>query len=333
MDWAAGYASAFRLMSVDHVTWADAAQVAGLSGLSAAASVDGDAPAIDSADATLDRSLGGDGYVRAWMDAEQDGEVVRVPIGTYLAQASMADGEPTSTARVELYSVLQPAAERLLAAGWYAPAGSHGPTVAGELLAAALDAPVSVSSGEGGELGENMVSAGESYLSMAWALCGDGWEIVTDGMGNVTVRPRPTSATPIPERAIIGGGISTSWDLAGVPNVVIATDGTTTAEAVNDDPASPTSTVSRGRRIEASASGTRLADETLQAFAERSLSEMSTATETAEYEREWVDGVRVGDRVTLPGHEGSWRVMAQQVKTGCGATIQETATREMTTYA
>lgn len=331
MDYAKGYAATYRLMTVDARTWRDVTRIGGVSEWKGTKSISSKAAAIDAADLSLDAPAQGEGYVRTWMDAEQDGQVSRVALGTYLLQSSGgAQGGQWSSA--ELYGVLQPASDRMLPAGWYAPAGTHGPTKAAALLAATLDAPVSLESGEGGELAENVVSGGESYLSMAWALCGDAWEIVTDGMGNVAVRPKPTEAAIIREADIIGQ-VETTWKLAGVPNRVTATDDGVTAEAINDDPDSPASTVARGRIIDGKADGDRLSDETLQAFCRRCLREQSTATEIAEYTREWRDGIGIGDMVSLPGYEGTWRIVSQQIGAGCGATVQETATREVSTYA
>lgn len=88
-------------------------------------------------------------------------------------------------------------------------------------------------------------------------------------------------------------------DVWSIPNKVIAIsqgDGTTAGlvsePAINDDPASPYSTVSRGRTITRSFPGVEVADQTtLDAYAERRLIELTTPTASVEIQHGFVPGV------------------------------------------
>lgn len=334
MDYSKGYSASYHVTRVDPSTWFDVAEIGRVESFSATRSLDSDAPEVDAADAGLDSAFPGECYARVRMTARQGGELSRVDVGTYLLEASSGESAPGGErCECSLWSVLRPAAERLLPPGWYAPAGSDGAELAAELLSEALDAPVVLEGGARPILAADYVSDSETYLEMAWALL-DGWEISIDGDGTVRLRPEPTVAKDVRPRDIVGS-IKVTWDLSGVPNAVRVSDGTYTAEAVNDDPSSPTSTVARGRRIDApdTSDSDRADDETLQAYAKRRLAELSVATETAEYTREWRDDITVGDLVRLPGHDGEWKVTGQSITASCGLTVSETASREVSTYA
>lgn len=311
-------------------SWADGETLGKLVSFSAAKTIDSDTPEIDSGDIELMQGAVKEGYVRVYLCRNSSQSYTRSAIGTYLLE-SMSNDSKASTC--ELWSVLHPATERIPPVGYYVPQGSVAAQVAAELLEECIDAPVSVE-GTGETLSEN-VTAGDSetYLTLIWAILGDNWGIAIDGDGRVIVRPNPTQPYVLTKGDLITP-VSTSWDLANVPNSVTVSDDIRSVTVTNDSPSSPTSTVTRGRRIDlAETSSNKNETETLEAYAYRLLEEKSKATMTAEYEREYKGHIWVGDVVKLPDQDGLWKVVSQTLEYGCGVKVSETAQREVSTYA
>lgn len=332
MDFSRGYTAAFRAVRLDS-SWAETGSIGALSSVSITRDSSSDAPLLDSADIDLDAPAVGECYVRIYMDAAQDGSTTSFPLGTFLLESSGSEmGVGSEWSSAELWSVLKPADERTLPTGWYAHKGVVAANKAASLLRACVDAPVEVDPGSP-SLADHYVSDGsKTYLAAAWALLPEGWTIRTDGRGNVRIMETPQRPIAIRESEIIGA-VSESWDLAGVPNsVTVADDAGNEYTVTNGDPFSPTSTVARGRVIDGDGSGTRNSGESLRSFARRLLSEQSRVTRTCTYDREYRDDVNVGDIVTIPGKEGTWKVTGQSMDCGCGVTVSETSVREEDTW-
>lgn len=194
-----GYRCAWRLCPVGEATWSDAASVGHVVSANVTRSIDAEAPSIDSADVELSAASPAVGsYVRLWMDARQDGALARVPIVTGRVAPSTAEvmGTLRTKSDVSVESVLKPAEDAKMDEGWYAPVGADGAAVAASLLRANVHAPVAIDGGKRPVLAENVIAGTDTVLSVAWALVGETWEIATDGMGVVHLRPRgATTAT------------------------------------------------------------------------------------------------------------------------------------------
>lgn len=194
-----GYRSAWRLNDVSKATWSDGASIGHVASANVTSSIDSDAPSIDSADVELSAASPAVGsYVRLWMDARQSGALARVPIVTGRVAPSTSEvmGILRTKSDVSVESVLKPAEDADMDEGWYAPVRADGAAQAATLLRAHIDAPVTIDQGVRPLLKENVIAGTDTVLSVAWALMGDTWEIVTDGMGVVHLRPRgATTAT------------------------------------------------------------------------------------------------------------------------------------------
>ena len=213
----AGYESTWRLCSVDPYSWADTTELGHILSASITRSINGTAPSIDSANVELSSEPPAIGsYVRLWMDARSKGILKRVPIVTARVAPSSSDISDNLRVRsdVALDSVLKPAEETAMANGWYAPQGSDAIQIASALLSSCIFAPVVVDDGKHAILEEDIVAGGESVLSIAWALIGDGWELVTDGMGVVHLRPWRTTAITIND-SILCSSLSEGTDADG----------------------------------------------------------------------------------------------------------------------
>ena len=159
-----------------------------------------------------------------------------------------------------------------------------------------------------------------------------------DGRGTVHIRPRPS--TPALDLdganiALLGTKVQTDFNTTGVPNRYIAKSDETVAIAVNDNPDSDVSTVSRGYIYdEIDESPATVDNETLPQYAIRRLHELSTAvSDTRSYTREYWPCVLPFDIVAGSldsiGIDGDMRVMNQTLKCSNGITVSEQAAREV----
>lgn len=331
MDFSRGYSCSFRVVKIDAETWRETDEISGVRSISITHSIDSTSPVVDSADLEFDTVLDGESYVRIYMDCDQNGSRRSVTLGTFLLENTGTEGDAFNAWSIaKLWSVLKPAKDRFLPVGWHAPKGASSAGKAAELISQCCDVDVSYDDGSR-KLAEYMVAGDEeSYLSMAWAILDDGWTIIPGPDGNVRISSGgdPLAVTP----AEIIGSIKDEWDLDGIPNTITVTEGSRTVTVTNNDPESPTSTVSRGRIINGEVSGSRKSDETLTMFARRQLREQSVVVHTASYKREYREDILCGNSVTLPGFEGEWRVITQSVECGAGAVVEETVERREATW-
>lgn len=349
MDWTRGYSvTAWRLYEVDPRTWADGAEIAGVTSATVerSCSKSDAAPPIESGSVELSVPVGsdfGERVVRLAMVAEQDGVAERVDVATMLAAGVGGSVERGMDAlELDCRSVLWPAAVREVPCGSSCPAGVDAPTWAAEALSEAVPAPVAW---EGGfALDEPYVfDPHETVLGAAWrVLRAGGWTISIDGHGEVRVGPVPTEPALLLDQAgarLLMPDVAHELDWTGVPNRYRATDGLLYAEAVNDDPTSPTSTASRGYVHDGDGldeSPVRVGGESLAEYCARRLEEESVALDVRGYDRKYWPGVVPGSLVrgTLPtaGIEGDLRVQRQTLSCGAGLFVSEEAAREVAAW-
>lgn len=344
IDWTRGYAATWRAYRVDPRTWADGERIGGVTALRVERTdpSEGDAPLLESGSMDVDAQPGegfASGYVRVAMVAEQAGERERVDVCTLLCETVSGDVERgADMLEVTGRSVLFPASVARLDPGAYAPAGVDAPQLAAELLSERLSAPVSWA-GSGVLDAPYVYGDSATALSAAWMLArACGHVIRVGGDGSVSVVPARTQPALTLDRAnarLLHPGVHHELDCSGVPNRYVAQDGAEVAVAVNDDPASMVSTVSRGYAHDAprDASPVRVGGETLAAYAARRLEEESTLWDERGYSREFVPGVVPGDVVrgslASVGLDGDLRVSTQSLACGRGIVVRETAKREV----
>lgn len=341
IDWTRSYSPEVRVYAVNRETWADAGLVGGTSDAKVSRKRGG---LLESATFTVEREVGEafeEGYHRIVMVASQGSERQREEIATLLClSASSKVDHGALLVSVEGRSVLYPASVKKLLAGRYAPKGCDGAEYAASLLRECLAAPVSV---EGSfTLDVDLVfDLGASHLDAAWELLEAGnFCIQVDGRGTVHILPLPTE--PALEltsgtRALLVPGASYPTDYSSIPNVYVADDGGVQVRVVNDDPASPTSTVSRGyEHDEVDKSPKPVNGESLAAYARRRLQELSTVEDAVEYVREYQPGVLPYSmsRAARPdiGMVGDRRIDTQTVELGEGARVSERAVKEVSTW-
>ena len=344
MDWSAGYGATWRVYRVDRRTWADAELLGGVSDVSVERDCDEDAPLLERGSMTVDAAVGSafrEGYYRVVMTATQGVESVRVDVATLLCCSVSGDvNRAVDVREVMGRSVLYPASTAELEPGSYAPAGVDGVRFCAGLLRASINAPV-VTRGSF-TLDQHLVfDNGTKVLAAVWTvLDAGGYVLQVAGDGTVSIVPKPSEPDLVLDRAharLLHPGIHHELDYSEVPNRYTASDGAEEAVAVNDDPASVTSTVTRGWVHDVrDDSPKRVNGETLQSYADRRLEEESMVYDARTYTREWWPGVVPFSvvRGTLASVEldGDMRVMSQTLTCGLGITVEEMARREAHTW-
>lgn len=338
VDWTESYSVRYRLNRVDPDTWATGDEIGGVYEGKIERNGDDDVPMLESATATVDMLPGESftpGYYR--MDAlVRQGGYSRIELGTFwmMETASQMDYNGLAAHSVTGYSVLRPADLALITAGAYAPMGANGPLWVKNFLSQVVKAPIAVE-GDGFTLNKNLVfSAGDTYLSCAWAVLDAGnWIMQIDGMGKITICAKPTEPAielTKPNSSVLQPKVQKAFDLTGVPNVYVANnpDNDETVTVENDDSDSDTSVPVLGMRsMEYDSSPELVNGETLYQYAIRKLREASTVPLTFSYEREYDADSRPFDivRGSLQEREldGDYTILTQSITLGKGISVNE----------
>lgn len=344
VDWRLPYRSTWRVYRVARDTWADSDEVLGVTEASVERSCDGDAPLLERGSMSVDmdpQDEFAEGYCRIVMIADQDGERERVEVATLLL-SSTEDDIDYGVSDVSLVgrSVLWPASKSYMSPGSYAPNGADGAEWAARILAPAINAPVIW---DGGFTLDQHYVFGDSttVLSAVWTVLKAGNHTMQiAGDGTVSILPMPTEPDldlGWANARLLHTEIHRERDMSEIPNRYFAIDGNQSASAINDDPTSPTSTVSRGWFSDVlDRNPKRVNGETLDNYCARMLEESSTVWDTRQYEREWWPGVTTDSivRGTLAsvGMEGDMRVVSQGITCGVGLTVEETVRAEVRTW-
>lgn len=344
VDWRLPYRCSWRVFRVNTETWADAGTVSGVTSVSVERCRKDDDPLLEKGTLSVDSASGQpfeEGYYRVAMTATQSGDSERVDVCTlYCHSASGEVNRGVDVLDVSGHSVLWPASKAMLEPGSYAPRGVDGAQWCASVLRASVNAPVEVVGSF--TLDDHLVFDGGTYaLDAVWqVLDAGGFVIQIGGDGTVRVMPMPTEPDLDLSQAnarLLHPGVRHELDFSEVPNRYEAVEGSVRAVAVNDDTASPTSTVSRGWASDVYDSAPkRVNGETLQAYAERMLEERSMVPDSRTYTREYWPSVLpysvVRGAIASVGLDGDMRVASQRLTCDIGITIEEDSEREVRTW-
>lgn len=333
MEWGQSYSATWKVFRVNRSTWADAEELKSIDEVSVSRTADGSL--LESGSMELSGEFTSD-YYRIVMVAEQGGEVTRVDVATLLFDVTGGTINYGRTVHdVDGFSVLYPASKTTILAGEFAPKGVDGAEYAAELLREAVNAPVSV---EGSfTLNDYLVhDIGSSVLEAVWNVLGAGnFVMQIDGRGVIHIRPMPTDPSLIIDNSsleIMMSEISFETDISDVPNRYIVIVDNNKTVAVNNDPESVISTSQRGYCVDhVDESPTAINGETLSAYANRRLRELSVEKEEKTYAREYAADVYLYSivRASIDGMTGDYRINSQTVECGKGITVQEKAVKEV----
>lgn len=342
-NWLESMQRTYEYFIVDPNSWRDMRRILNVKSCSIERDSEADtlgSAAIDTAD------MLGECYVRAYLVTVQNGIRERHPLGTFLVQTPKFDFDgkaPTSTA--DAYTPLLELKENPMPIGYSVLKGENVMDAAYRITRERIRAPVvkpSCTTKLYGDFVANLDDTGLSFISDF--IVSAKHELALDEMGRVLFAPVQDIASLQPvwtytddNSSILRPEISIESDLFGIPNVVevVYSDDKTyfTARAVNDDPNSPTSTVSRGREIlsrftDTSSIGNPTENQ-LQEYAENLLRKLSVVECTVTYTHGYCP-VRLGDCVrinyTRTGFEDiKAKVIRQSIKCTSDCLVTETA--------
>lgn len=328
MDWAKGFSSSYYMTLVDPTTWRDIERIEITDGnISRTNEGLRQSADVDCTDFNPDRER----WIRIYLDAAQEGDVVHVPLFTGL---SSVPEQSIDGSRVQYpltcYSVLKPAEDILLQRGWFAAESFNGAEVVRDLLSV-TPAPIIVEP-DAPALSQSIIAEnGENHLTMAnKVLAAINWRLRISGDGTITVcsMPEEVSSTFGLDNDVIEPKLTRKADWFSCPNVFRAISDDMTAVARDDAEDSMLSTVSRGREIWVEESNCDLNDgESLEQYAQRRLEELQAVAYSVRYTRRFDPEVLVDDLVRLhyPGQNlmDEYTVISQDINLGHGARTSE----------
>lgn len=347
IDWTASMQQTFEYYIVDPATWRDRKQIQNV--VSCSINRDSEAETLGSATIDIDESIG-EHYIRSYLIAIQNGEngadTEKIPLGTHLVQTpSSSFTGKAQDVTIDTYSPLLELKENPPPLGYYIPKGSNIMDMAYRLIREQARAPV-VKVNCAITLSYDFVAdTQDSWLSFISDLIANAkYKLALDEMGRILFAPDQDTASLQPvwtyddgNSSILYPEISMDHDLFDIPNVleVIYSNGSSFhyVKAVNDDPNSPTSTVSRGREIlhrdtNPSLVG-NLSEGEVRLYAEQQLRNLSTLEYTITYTHGYCP-VRVGDCVRLNYvragiKDVKAKVISQTIKCEPGCPVTEKA--------
>lgn len=352
IDWTKSMQQKFEYYTVDPGTWLDMDKIDNVK--SCTITRDNDADTLGSATIDVTESLG-EAYVRVYMIAIQNGEdgyvEEKIPLGTFLVQtpSSAFDGRVKAVS-MDAYTPLIELKEKQPPIGYSMLKGENIMQRAYLVTRENLRAPVVEPQSSEKLYSDFVADPNEKWITYIRDLIANAkYELGLDEMGRVIFNAKQDSASLRPvwtytdnNSSILYPDISMNHDLYGIPNVVevVYSKGSEYyyGRAVNDDPDSPISTVSRGREIPYRISNPDLGNPTenqIQDYAEQCLRDLSTLEYSVSYMHGYCP-VRLGDCVRLDYKRAglsnvTGKVISQTIKCepGCPVTEKVTYTKKL----
>lgn len=343
-DWSASMQQTFEYYVVDPGTWMDVRKINNIK--SCTINRDAEVETLGSATIDTTESLG-ECYIRVYLVIIQNGVTEKHPLGTFLVQTpqSSFDGK-THAVSVDAYTPLIELKENLPPLGYSIPKDENVMSMAYRLTREYVRAPVVATTNDAALQYDFVAETSETWLKYISALIANAdYKFELDELGRILFAPKQDIASLQPvwtyddgNSSILYPEISLSRDLYGIPNVVevIYSNGNDHyhATAVNDDPNSPTSTVSRGRRITTRDDNPDVigypTKDQINEYAERRLKELSSIECSISYMHAYCP-TRLGDCVRLNYKRSGFtdikaKVISQSIKCEPGCPVTEKAT-------
>ena len=342
-DWLSSMEQTYEYYTVDPSTWKDMTKL----DLVKSCTISRDSEAGTLGSATLDiTDVLGECYIRIYLVTIQNGVKERHALGTFLIQtpSSSFDGKKRSVS-MDAYTPLLELKENLPPLGYSVLKGTNVMDDVYRLTRENARAPV-VKTTCSTELFHDFVAeTSDTWLSFISDLMTNAkYEFALDELGRILFSPKQNTASLQPvwtyddsNSSILYPDVSIDHDLYGIPNVVEVIysngHGYYYAKVVNDDPNSPTSTVSRGREIVHRVTDPGLVvnstNNQIDEYAEQLLQELSTVECTVTYSHGYCP-VRVGDCVRLNYSRAGLnnvkaKVISQSIKCEAGCPVTEKA--------
>lgn len=342
-DWLSSMQQTFEYYIVDPKTWKDIELIDTVK--SSTIQRDAEAETLGSATIDMTESVG-ESYIRIYLITIQNGLRERHPLGTFLVQTpSLSFNGRLQNISVDAYTPLIELKESPPPLGYSILKNSNIMDFAYRLARERARAPV-VKTECNTLLGMNFTaSTDDTWLTFLSDLIANAkYNFALDEMGRILLSPYQDTASLQPvwtynddNSSILYPEISVDRDLYGIPNVVevIHSNGAGYyfVRAVNDDPNSVTSTVSRGREIIHRVNNPDLVGDPTESqvkdYANQLLRELSVLEYTVTYTHGYCP-VRLGDCVRLNYARAGItnikaKVISQTIKCEPGCPVTEKA--------
>lgn len=342
-DWLSSMQQTFEYYIVDPKTWKDNELIDTVK--SSTIQRDAEAETLGSATIDMTESVG-ESYIRIYLITIQNGLRERHPLGTFLVQTpSLNFNGRLQNISVDAYTPLIELKESPPPLGYSILKNSNVMDFAYRLARERARAPV-VKTECNTLLGMNFTaSTDDTWLTFLSDLIANAkYNFALDEMGRILLSPYQDTASLQPvwtynddNSSILYPEISVDRDLYGIPNVVevIHSNGAGYyfVRAVNDDPNSVTSTVSRGREIIHRVNNPDLVGKPTESqvkdYANQLLRELSVLEYTVTYTHGYCP-VRLGDCVRLNYARAGItnikaKVISQTIKCEPGCPVTEKA--------
>lgn len=343
IDWQQSMQQTFEYYEVDPGTWKDRKKLDKV--VSSSIDRDLEKTTLGSASFNMTEVID-ESYVRTYLIAVQNGITERVPLGTHLASSSSDkfDGKKHEisydgyTPLIELVDTKPPL-------GYSISSGENTMNIAGKLTAENTRAPVVTGVSEHKLYSDFISDTSDTWLTFLTDLISNAeYSFDIDEKGRILFAPvqdiaslRPVWTYTDDNSSILYADVTVERDLYSIPNVVEVyysnSSGYYHATAVNDDPNSPTSTVSRGRKIVHRAINPDLigmaTQKQIEEYAGRLLRNLSAVEYRITYKHGYCPA-RVGDCVRLDYSRSDLRgvkakVISQTIECKVGCVVTETA--------
>jgi hypothetical protein len=343
-DWKKSMVQTFEYYIVDPDTWSNDTQIRDITDCSI--SRDSSAETLGSASITCGSDLG-EVYIRAYLITLQNGIKEKFPLATMLVQTPSVsfDGRAKSIS-MDAYTPLIELKEKMPPLGYTITKGSNIMDVAYTLCRENMRAPVIQAKCSAVLEDDFVADTDDTWLSFLTDFISNAkYEFAIDELGRVLFVPvqdtkslQPVCTFDDGNSSILYADVTDERDLYGIPNVVEILHSTNSkylyARVANNDPSSPTSTVSRGREIVYRETDPSLAGTPNQAqvndYAEQLLRNKSALEHKISYSHGY-NGNRMKDCVRLNYNRAGLqnvkaKVTSQTIECTSGCKVTETAT-------
>lgn len=343
VDWTSSMQQTFEYYIVDPRTWKDLKLIETVK--SCTLSRDSEAETLGSATIDVTESIG-ECYIRIYLVTIQNGIRERHPLGTVLVQTpKFSFNGKLQNISVDAYTPLIELKESPPPLGYSIFKNENVMDLAYRLARERARAPVVKTECDTPLAMDFTASTDDTWLTFLSDLIANAkYDFALDEMGRILFSPQQDTASLQPiwtytddNSSILYPSISVDRDLYGVPNVVevIHSNGAGYyyVRAVNDDPDSVTSTVSRGREIVHRVNDPDLVGDPTESqvkdYANQLLRELSVLEYTVSYTHGYCP-VRLGDCVRLDYSRAGIKdvkakVISQSIKCEPGCPVTEKA--------
>ena len=342
-NWSQSMQQTFEYNIVDPGTWKDSERLTNV--ISSTISRDAEAETLGSASFDI-TDLVGECYIRVYLVTIQNGVKEKIPLGTFLVQtpSSSFDGKLRKVS-MDAYTPLLELKENLPPIGYYTPKDSNIVEASIKLIDEHARAPIVITSDDSTIPYDFVSNTNDTWLTYIKDLLMNAKYIFDlDEMGRILLSKKQDTASLQPvwtyedgENSILYPDQNMEHDLYGIPNVVEVVYSANSLNlhirVVNDDPNSPTSTISRGREIvyrDTSPSISGIPSEMqIKEYAEQLLRDLSTVEYTLSYTHGYCP-VRVGDCVLINSKKAGLtdikaKVVNQSIRCEPGCPVSEKA--------